>query len=439
MASDVEKRLRILIEANDRTQAAFNAVQNRIKQTQIMHKAMAIRGEKLTGQALINEKKKLLIFEQVNHTQRVHLQNQKLMINKQKRLVTDAKQFKFEYLGLMFAGMQLQRITDRFLRSAITAYNEAFEETSQLEAVTNRLSAAWRFFQFSLVDALAQSEGFASLIETVSRLVDWFSNLDESLRLGIIKTIAAGFAVGGAFFAFGASVLAWNSLKLAFAPGAGAAGLLRKITSNATLMKFIKSGIVINAVLNLMDAATFERALKAVGEGMALYGAISGKRWFIAIGVTFIFINPLKDLGENLQRFAENMFRDVWDDATDESVSAAGNIRNVFKLAFLGFPSFIAGSIVRAPADVKDAFKDVYQYIEFSNDAAARQMEDTIIPAFDSDEGLTGSAERAAVEVSEVADAINAIPDNTTKTITIRTVYETSGGASASNISEQPA
>lgn len=258
------------------------------------------------------------------------------------------RKFKMEYLGLMFAGMALQKVTLGFLRSAITSYNKAFEEQSKFEKATGKLTAAWTFFKFQLIDTLANSKLFGAMIDMLSRFVDWLSNLSDSGIMAIVGAIG-GAAIGGTLlFALSQIVLAVDSAKMAFpglkTTGKNAIGAIQKIAAAGIgIWMFLKGFeefdegkawsslssmlagsaffavatgktkaagalIAISAGVELLSVITGESdlmsSLEDIGMSLALMGAVSGNPWIVAIGVVLKFLEPIG-------QFLDNMFKKI--------------------------------------------------------------------------------------------------------------------------------
>lgn len=271
MAENVFKRLTYLIEAQDKTQKSFENFRHRIAKTELAYKELRKEGGKQleqlgrTGavQNVMNEKE--LLAQKVSAENKKHqLSLDKMRTNQQQRLTHQTHRFKMEYLGIMFAGMQVQRVMGRYLRSMFTAFNSVFEETSALEKQTNRISAAWQFFQFRLMEALTQSSLFRNIVDILVNVIDSFARLDKEVRMGIVATIAAAFVAGGAFFLIGQSALAWNSMKMAWAAGSGPVSMFgpgsnarKQLTSFTSLMTKLLGGVLIAwSVKNIFEDIT---------------------------------------------------------------------------------------------------------------------------------------------------------------------------------------
>lgn len=101
--------------------------------------------------------------------------------------------FNMSLLSVMFAAMAANRVITSFIRSAISSYQKANEDTEGLGKATWHLQAAWEFFKYSLVDALTQSDLFRIIVEWLVQLVQKFNELSPQEK----KMIAIGIAIAG--------------------------------------------------------------------------------------------------------------------------------------------------------------------------------------------------------------------------------------------------
>lgn len=170
------------------------------------------------------------------------------------------RKFKMEYLGLMFAGMALQRVTVGFLRSAITSYDKAFEKQSKFTKMTNRLTAAWEFFKFRLIETLANSKMFQFFVDMLVKVVDWLSNLSDTSLLAISSALITLAGVATLFMVGGQIMLGLNS----FTTFLSTLGKFNITTTTSSLFALAIAVIVVLAVLkglwdqreDLMEDAT---------------------------------------------------------------------------------------------------------------------------------------------------------------------------------------
>lgn len=122
--------------------------------------------------------------------------------------------FNMSLLSVLFTGMALQRVTGQFLRSAITTYQKANEETQGLGKATWELQAAWEFFKYSLVDALTNSELFKSFITILMNVVKWLNKLSPTQKAWIAMGIGVMFVIGTLMVLIGTFGLFINALQM---------------------------------------------------------------------------------------------------------------------------------------------------------------------------------------------------------------------------------
>lgn len=115
------------------------------------------------------------------------------------KIMTDMKKttrrFEMGFLSMMFAAMALNRVLGTFLRGAVTAYNKAAGETNNFRKETNKLTASWEFFKFSMIDALSKSSILQSVVRWVVNLVNWFNALTPATKAWIAASIGMLFVL----------------------------------------------------------------------------------------------------------------------------------------------------------------------------------------------------------------------------------------------------
>lgn len=99
-------------------------------------------------------------------------------------------------LSFLFTGMAIKRFFGSALRSIWNTYKEVIDVNDKFFKATQRLSAAWEFFKFSLIDALGQSPMFMMLIEAVIQLVNWFGRLSPEMKTVIAWIVILGLVFG---------------------------------------------------------------------------------------------------------------------------------------------------------------------------------------------------------------------------------------------------
>jgi hypothetical protein len=150
--------------------------------------------------------------------------------------------FRMEMLSIMFGMQMLSRVMKTFLKSAVETYNKATNSQGQFTKQTMRLTAAWTFLKFRLIDALGNSDLFKSVIDFIITLVDGIASMDDEAmeRVSVaLVAIAVAFSVG----AFLASwTLLMDGLKL-FAANEGAVTTVGNMLTKIAALGFIGMGI----------------------------------------------------------------------------------------------------------------------------------------------------------------------------------------------------
>src|SRR3990167_2528788 len=128
--------------------------------------------------------------------------------------------FRMELLGIMFAGLQLKRTTERIASSTIKTFNEVISSVRGATSNVSMLSAHFEFLKFTIGDAI--NTALLPLMPLLFDLIDGFAawvNEHPKLTFGII---GLGIAIGGLMFIFGALGLAINSIVIFFQGPLGA-------------------------------------------------------------------------------------------------------------------------------------------------------------------------------------------------------------------------
>ena len=177
--------------------------------------------------------------------------------------------FRAELLSLLFGFMALNRAATTFLRNAIVSFNKAFEGTSNLQKITNKLSAAWEFFKFRLIDALTRSDLFKMFIDNLSAIIDTLSDLTDEQLQAIAITIALTAIISGVGF-----VLASAGL---FVTGIKQLGIFASVTAGGTAV----GGLIPIATVGLAIAGILEMR---IGLGQFVAGFNDGDFWMAVEG-----------------------------------------------------------------------------------------------------------------------------------------------------------
>jgi hypothetical protein len=108
--------------------------------------------------------------------------------------------FNMNLLTVMFGSMAVQRSLTGLMRSAITTFQTANDESTSFGKATWELQAAWEFLKYSMIAALTQSDLFDWLIGSLLSIVNWLNELSPKTKsiiaIGIgIAIVAASAAV----------------------------------------------------------------------------------------------------------------------------------------------------------------------------------------------------------------------------------------------------
>lgn len=170
-----------------------------------------------------------------------------------KRARVEAKRFKGEYLSILFFGMAIQRVFGGFLTTAFQTFKKVTEGTSAANSQVGRLTAAWEFFKYSLINALLNNPMFQSFIEWLIGLVDWFSELNNKTNGWLAILFLIGAAVGGLLTSWGIIALGIGGIQTLFGPIiASTITWLSTTALGVTVMGAIKTAL--NAINTFMVA-----------------------------------------------------------------------------------------------------------------------------------------------------------------------------------------
>ena len=215
---DIEAKFGIVVKGEDQ----LRSLSSKIRKDTLSYQAAKIAGDlnltKVTKTGLIMDKLKL-----TNLRSRVALN--KLNLKSMERQLKLATRFKMEALGIMFFGMTGQRLIIKFVRSVTAAYNDAFEKTSNFEKITNKLTASWKYFQFTMVDALTQIPLFKNIVDYIADFIDKISGMDLTTKLAMWLEIGLAGVIFTGMLTIGTLTLGLSSLlmSLGLAPTVGAA------------------------------------------------------------------------------------------------------------------------------------------------------------------------------------------------------------------------
>lgn len=128
-----------------------------------------------------------------------------------------AQTFDMASLGLMFAGMQLQRTFGGLFRTLSRGYGEAQSANSKYNEQMSELNARFEFFKFLLFDAFANSAIFQTLIGWLNSILDYFIGLPQPVKTFIVALTGLLALLGTimfAVFSIDLAVKAWSGSLL---------------------------------------------------------------------------------------------------------------------------------------------------------------------------------------------------------------------------------
>jgi len=257
------------------------------------------KGTKGAGGLELDEKETKRVQSQLKNAQR-EVAATKAAI--QKGMIRPIQRFKMEFLGIMFFGMALQRFFGNFLKSIMATYKQVTEGQDAMSKSTLRLSAAWEFFKFSVMEAL---EPFIIMFSQLAVKVLDFISANPSLSKMIGLFALLGLVIGSVLFIVGTLALGINSI----------------IALNPMVLLVI--GVimaVVGAVLSLIQVFNLIPKILQVAWYSVKYGLIQAEFWFKAFGIKmqhlfelfrdvikFAFLKVFIFLADHFTGFIENI------------------------------------------------------------------------------------------------------------------------------------
>jgi hypothetical protein len=206
-----------------------------------------------------------------------------------KKLKAASVQFKMSLLSVMFAGMALQRVMGKALRSMITTYQKANEDSEGLGKSTWHLQAAFEFLKYSIVEALTQSPLFQMLVQWLVQVVAWFNKLSPDTKAMIGIGIAIVFVIGTLMLLVGQIGLAINGFAAMGISGGGAIlGIVGK------MLMWLAIAIAVGFIIKGLFKGFTDGTKQASGEGIS-FGKILG---FMA--QSFLFLMRILETGARI-------------------------------------------------------------------------------------------------------------------------------------------
>ena len=193
--------------------------------------------------------------------------------------------------AMLFMGMSLRRFFEGMTKSVFTAYQTIMGETSKFGAQVGNLQAAFAFLKFSIFDALANTEFFATLVDWIVQLVNGISEFVSKhpalgrfiLYFGIFGIILSGVAI-----ILGNLTLAMTSFGLS---ALGATGVFFLLIAVLALLTTIWTSDLPTWAKGLLSIVTI------VG-GLILGSLMMGKAWNFALlgigkAITWLVFSPV--------------------------------------------------------------------------------------------------------------------------------------------------
>lgn len=149
--------------------------------------------------------------------------NANQFVTTMKKTTTGVRKFKFEFLGLMFFGMMIQRTFSRLMQAGTSTFKKLTESTTFWSSSIGKLSANITFLKFAIGDAI--STALEPLMPTIIRVIEGIVNWIEQNK-GLTAGLIVGGLVVGIFLALlGQMVLGFVSLRMAIEGVLGSKGL----------------------------------------------------------------------------------------------------------------------------------------------------------------------------------------------------------------------
>ena len=106
-------------------------------------------------------------------------------------------------LTMLFGGMAIKKMAEGGIRAMLNTYALVQTENTAFSQQTARLSGAWEFLKYSIMDALMQNHLVTGFIEGLIKFIDWLSQLDDGWKIAFGGLLVALAIVGSAMMIFG--------------------------------------------------------------------------------------------------------------------------------------------------------------------------------------------------------------------------------------------
>ena len=162
------------------------------------------------------------------------------------------KTFRMEFLGIMFAGMALQRVFLGIAKSVTSTFTKIMESSEMNGSAIQRLGAHWEYLKFTIGSAINSAIG--PLMPMITRLIDKFSEWIQKNPKLVTAIILGAVALGTFLMVFGQLALAMNSFSMFADKGMGKAfgimskGFMTMLTSIGTLVGATGIGAIVAGI-----------------------------------------------------------------------------------------------------------------------------------------------------------------------------------------------
>jgi len=159
-------------------------------------------------------------------------------------------------MGLMFFGMQVQRIFTGIMRSGISTFQDVHSQLENTTTATDRLSGAWQFLKFNIGEALQPvMEWLLPIVDTVAKFIE------ENKTLVRWVTIL-GAAFGTLAMTLGAVQLGWLALKSAFTAGGFLSGFASLLSGPVAGAIAAIAGVIYTVTEAWNESSFFRSSIK---------------------------------------------------------------------------------------------------------------------------------------------------------------------------------
>ena len=340
--------------------------------------------------------------------------------------------FDFSALGVMFAGMALQRVFGNMFRSIISGYTDFAAKNDVFANKVLELSGAFTFLKYTIGKAFAQSEFIQNMIDKVILGIDAISkwaNEHQKAAAAIVILIGALFLLGIALAFIGQVSLGLGAMKAFFTPMKLYTGLINLlllplkilaatfwIISKVTLVSkgaFTILGSVIKGLFTLIlanpivaliiaiiaIAAAFSKWREEINRTLEKFGFLGNLVRYIGnlLATAFNYIIALfKNLGPVMTWLVEKFA--MVKDKFVEIVGAIADKLTILKPIFSAIGKFFSG----IGEDMKKAADVTEDWNEKSADVAGLWQDDVEVET-----GVTNKVAETATDMPDFTEGLS--------------------------------